>query len=366
MSDTILLNDDCKKILSEIKDQFFQCVITSPPYWQKRKYEVGDLVWNNNDNCEHSWNVIEYKDPNSSGGFSKKQVTNRGSYFDASVSMFCSKCNAWKGQLGQEPDYNLYINNLCSVFDKAKRILRNDGTLFVNIADKMSSKSGGMGLSDRNRINKGQPKLSKSNNELLDFEQPITNLPDKCQVCVPERFVIEMINRGWILRNKIIWHKPNQYPESCKDRFTVDFEYVYFFTKKTKYKFNQQLEPYTKELNRWGGNALKADGESNWSKETGQDIYRNRKLRPNEEGRNMRCVWSISTKRSGYKHYASYPEELVKRLVLAGSSDGDWILDPFSGIATTGLVARQLNRNYVGVELSKKYHNYAKDRLGIK
>ncbi|MEA2016486.1 MAG: site-specific DNA-methyltransferase, partial [Actinomycetota bacterium] len=241
----------------------------------------------------------------------------------------------------------------------------------------------------------------------------VKDLPIKCLLQIPSRFAIEMVNRGWILRNTIIWHKPNCMPSSAKDRFTVDFEYVYFFTKSKKYYFEQQFEDYG----------------------TGQTSYRDRDMRPNEQGRNKRTVWTINTKPFKEAHFAVFPEELVETPIKAGCpkyickkcgkarmkiidnservntrpgldtgsmKSGKDIdpnkelhksdlskyrqqikykeigytdcgcgkgfkpgidLDPFMGAGTVGIVAKKLGRNYIGIELNPEYCKIAEARI---
>ena len=181
---------------------------------------------------------------------------------------------------------------------------------------------------------------------------------------IPERFALGMIDSGWILRNQIIWHKPNQMPQSATDRFTVDFEKIFFFVKQsTGYYFEQQLEPYTKPLDRWGGTDLEANGDSTWDNGTGQTAYRNRNMRPNPEGKNMRTVWSINTVPYSEAHFATYPEKLVERMIKSGCPENGVVLDPFMGAGTTGLVARKLNRNYIGFEINADYLKLANNRI---
>jgi site-specific DNA-methyltransferase (adenine-specific) len=152
-------------------------------------------------------------------------------------------------------------------------------------------------------------------------------------------------------------------PANVRDRFTVDFEPVFFFTKKQQYYFMQQLEPYVKPLNRWAGDNLTARGQSTWANGTGQKIYRNRNMRPNSEGRNMRTVWSINTQAFKGAHFAAYPEQLVERLLLAGCPPAGVVLDPFLGAGTTAIVAQRLWRSYVGIELNPEYVKMAEERL---
>ena len=152
-------------------------------------------------------------------------------------------------------------------------------------------------------------------------------------------------------------------PSSADDRFTVDFEKIYFFVKSKKYFFEQQFDKYVKPMNRWGGDKLKANGKSEWDNGTGQDTYRNRKMRPNNNGRNKRCVWDINTKPCADAHFATFPEALVEPMVKAGCPVGGVVLDPFMGSGTTAVVARKLGRQYLGIELNPKYIKIANDRL---
>ena len=166
------------------------------------------------------------------------------------------------------------------------------------------------------------------------------------------------------LRNQIIWHKPNQMPSSAADRFTVDFEKIFFFVKQsTGYYFEQQLEPYTEPMNRWAGDNLEANGKSDWDNGTGQSTYRNRNMRPNPDGKNMRTVWSINTKPFPDAHFAIFPETLVERMIKSGCPENGIVLDPFMGAGTTAVTARKLNRNYIGYDLNPDYVKMANDRL---
>jgi DNA modification methylase len=146
-------------------------------------------------------------------------------------------------------------------------------------------------------------------------------------------------------------------PSSANDRFTVDFEYLFFFSKERKYYFEKQLEPYTEPMNRWGGNKLKATGSSSWDSDTGQSTYRDRNLRPDPKGRNMRCVWKISTKALQEAHFAVYPEELCKIPIQAGCPKNGIVLDPFMGSGTTAAAAKKLSRNFIGFDINPEYCN---------
>jgi len=187
----------------------------------------------------------------------------------------------------------------------------------------------------------------------------------KNKICGSSEKIKLKYNNLYFLANGIWTHncKPNAMPSSAKDRFTVDFEYLYFFVKSKKYYFEQQLEPYTKPMNRWGGEKLNADGESNWDEGTGQKSYRDRNMRPNPKGRNKRCVWKINTKSYKGAHFAVYPEELIEAPIKAGCPENGIVLDPFMGAGTTALVAKKSGKNFIGYELNPEYIEIIKKRL---
>ena len=256
-------------------------------------------------------------------------------------------------QLGCEKNFKDFVNNLCNVFDEVQRVLKPTGTCFVNLGDTFNGSK--LGNDDTKNKNVNSKTFKKDKDK---------NIKSKSLCMIPERFAIEMIDRGWILRNQIIWHKPNQMPSSAKDRFTVDFEKIFFFVKQpTDYYFEQQLEPYTSPMNRWGGDKLDANGESTWDGGTGQTTYRTRNMRPNEDGKNMRTVWSINTEPSTEAHFATYPQRLVERMLKAGCPENGIVLDPFFGSGTTGVYARKSNRNFIGIELNPEYVKIAENRL---
>ncbi|HVB24076.1 MAG TPA: site-specific DNA-methyltransferase [Ktedonobacteraceae bacterium] len=232
-------------------------------------------------------------------------------------------------ELGLEPTYTEYINKLCDVFDEVKRVLKPTGSCWVNLADNFSG-SGGKRKSSKMR--------SKRTAYLggVGVHIPPTNIPKKSLCLIPFRFAIEMVRRGWILRNTIIWQKVNATPDSMKDRFTIDFEYLFFLSKSPRYYFNQQFEPTVDAKTRQNGQL--------W--------------------RNKRSVWTISTRPSRYPgHYATYPEELVETPIRAGSQPGGIVLDCFSGTSTTCAVAKRLGRQYIGIELNETYVELGNKRL---
>ena len=233
-----IIQGDCLEVLKGMQSESVDCSVTSPPYWALRDYKIEPIVWDGDSNCEHEWTDEIKKWHSDRGNGNVKEVFDASFQVNGTKHSFCSKCNAWRGQLGLEPTFELYIQHLCDIFDEVKRVLKKEGTCWVNLGDTFSG-SGGSGGSggDYNQggMREGQPR----------FKQTKPNdLSPKSLCMIPYRFAIEMQNRGWTLRNILIWWKPNCMPSSAKDRFTVDFEPVFFFSKSKKYYFETQYEPH--------------------------------------------------------------------------------------------------------------------------
>lgn len=255
-----VIQGDCLEVLKTFPDESINCCMTSPPYWALRDYGVD-------------------------------------------------------GQLGLEDTFQQYINKLCDIFDEVKRVLRKDGTLWVNIADTYFGGGNNRGnnspIYDKQKSNRGA-------NGQVQQDWSKINFKHKSLCNIPARFSIEMQNRGWILRNVIIWHKPNCMPSSVKDRFTVDFEYLYFFVKNKKYWFETQYEPtalstITRGQYGWRGREIEGIGRNQpQATEKMGDRW------CNPSGRNKRTVWTITTKPFKEAHFATYPEALCKTPIKAG------------------------------------------------
>jgi len=373
-----ILCGDALEILKQIPDESINCVITSPPYWSLRDY--GTAKWEGGIlGCNHK--VGRFTTPHSI-----KQGSNKGSG-NFQAKEICPKCGAKRidNQVGLEKTFDEYVTKLCDIFDEAKRALKKDGTCWVNIGDTFAGSLCGYGAKNDSKtgfqkapINAGfygsskqkPPSAKAIYHEIKRYggRGKTKEVPAKSLCLIPFRFVIEMINRGWILRNTIIWHKSNCMPASVKDRFTVDFEYIFFFVKNKKYWFEQQFEKYQ-------NSTLKRVKYGCKSKKTDTGIYGGmnleRQLKAFDKikfgqipGRNKRCVWTINTKPSGQKnHYASYPETLCVIPIKAGCPEGGIVLDPFCGTGTSCVVTKKLNRNYIGIDLSPEYVEISKKRI---
>jgi len=259
-------------VLKTFPDESINCCVTSPPYWALRDYGTDGVVWDGDADCEHEWGISKIHKTNLQVGNPEFQRPWRKNASGVSLTNFCNKCGVWKGQLGLEPDFNLYIKHLCDIFDEVKRVLRKDGTCWVNLGDTY-------GGNNSRGSNGGRAGFGN------EREGIFSRFESKNLCNIPSRFSIEMQNRGWILRNKIIWHKPNCMPSSVTDRFTVDFEEIFFFVKNKKYWFEQQFE----------GTQC-------------QDT----------KGRNKRTVWKIPTQPFPDAHFAVFPEKLVETPIKAG------------------------------------------------
>lgn len=266
-----------------------------------------------------------------------------------------------KKQIGLESSFTEYLDKLLAVFDEVKRVLKQSGTCWVVIGDTYGGSTAAAGqLINKNKTKSGKPKHSL--NKIYNKGKYA-----KCLLQIPARFAIGMIERGWILRNEIIWHKPNLLPQSMRDRFTMDFEKIFFFTKNKKYFFRQQFEPL-KNPERLKRRYFNPDREHKWWNSdlklpVNSISMEKSRAKALLTGRNKRSVWTIGT--SGFKgnHFAVFPEKLIETPIKAGCPVGGIILDPFMGSGTSAAAARNLGRNYFGIELNPAYVKMARRRL---
>lgn len=245
-----------------------------------------------------------------------------------------------EGQLGLEYTTEEFIQSLFDIFHEVKRVLKDEGSLWINIRDTYSKGIGRCGVKN------------------------------KSLCMIPERLIIRLLDDGWILRNDIIWHKPNAMPDSCKTRFTVDYEHVYFLTKIGKdYYFEAQYEPFTSDI--YNRKATEDKGDSKRVRLAKTGVVRhgtdnstlNDPSKWSEKGRIKRTTWSIPVKPYKEAHFATFPIELIETPIEASCPIGGIVLDPFMGAGTTGLVAKEKGRNYVGIELNEEYIKIANKRI---
>lgn len=267
------------------------------------------------------------------------------------------------GQLGLEPTMQEYIIRLVEVFTEVKRVLTDDGTLWVNIADGYA----------------GSGKAKSS-------------LPAKNLMLIHQRFAIAMQDAGWIVRDEVVWAKPNPMPESVRDRMTASTEKIFMFTKRPKYFFDSTAaiepavgfnnEPVAGSLGNLGNAQSRRRNKGNrktyrGGKYTNQNTFDNSaRLEANSHGnsvnengtRRMRNVWNIATATGGSKviiHYAKFPDELAKRCILLSTVEKDCVLDPFAGSGTTCRMANRYGRRYIGIDINPEYCKAAEADIPI-
>ena len=298
------------------------------------------------------------------------------------------------GQLGLEKTPEEYTEKMVQVFREVKRVLRGDGTLWLNLGDSYA----GSGMASGRCWEDGKiPNMSKkqgTNTGSLKEKMIIPNgLKPKDLIGIPWRVAFALQADGWYLRQDIIWHKPNPMPESVKDRCTKSHEYMFLMSKNGRYYYDADAirEDCVWDLDGGGTNKRKArqhDGNKNnpdnmingirkikipggWDNKPGSHATIHRTGRTEAEyqeaetknGRNKRSVWTIATQPYSEAHFATFPPKLIEPCIFAGSREGDVVLDPFFGAGTTGLVCEKYGRKWIGIELSESYAEIAAKRI---
>ncbi len=298
---TKILIGDCIEQMRTLPDRSVHCCVTSPPYWGLRDYGVA-------------------------------------------------------GQIGLEKTPKEYVTKLVAVFQEVKRVLRDDGTLWLNLGDSYATTGDvGVGGSEKQNSNRGSVKY---HGDILP------DVRSKNLVGIPWRVAFALQADGWILRQDIIWAKPSPMPESVTDRCTKAHEYIFLLVKSSKYYYNQDaiMEPAVtgwksmtfipSEKDKLGGTRTAQGGCSS----------NNRTDQPNYT-RNKRSVWTVASQPYADAHFATFPPKLIEPCILAGCPKGGTVLDPFGGSGTTGKVTNELmNRDCILIELNPKYWDMAKTR----
>ena len=258
-------------------------------------------------------------------------------------------------QIGQESSPEEYIQNLVEVFREVRNVLTEDGTLWLNIGDSYYNYRPGKGQSLVKQT------VSNSKQDLPDKcarrGNKLEGLKEKDLIGIPWMLAFALRADGWYLRQDIIWHKPNPMPESVKDRCTKSHEYLFLLSKNKRYYYDNDA---IKEPAKDWGTRDRTNGKYH-NKGTGLTPHSG--LSKSYPTKNKRSVWSITNKPYKGAHFATFPPDLVEPCILAGSQVGDIILDPFMGSGTTAMVAKHLDRYYLGCELHEGYGNLIQDRL---
>ena len=310
---------DALEILQSFPNAWVNCIVTSPPYWGLRDYE-------------HPL------------------------------------------QVGMEKTPSEYIERLSKIFLEARRVLKDDGTLWLVIGDsyvggKGQSGNSGSGYQEDRRqrgesLNAGYQTVGgKKRTKPTDDRKMMKKerLKSKDLIGIPWRLALALQQDGWYLRQDIIWHKPNPMPESVRDRCTSSHEYIFLFSKSQQYYYNQDA---IREPHKYDGRkdttfkgAVKLKDDTHTMHEKGMDRWKN------PLGKNKRSVWTVPVKSYPEAHFAVYPEELIEPCILAGCPEDGTVLDPFMGSGTTAQVAMMNGRNSIGIELNESYGDLISNRI---
>jgi len=311
-----LYNADCQDILRGVDSESINCVVTSPPYWGLRNYQVD-------------------------------------------------------GQIGLEKTPEEYVGKLVEIFREVRRVLKPQGTLWLNLGDSYNGSqkgSGGIGeLSTKQNSNKGANFAVGG----IGIKVDVSDLKPKDLCGIPWRVALALQADGWWLRQDIIWAKPNPMPESVIDRCTKSHEYIFLLTKSAKYYYDHEsikedsVDPESHEGRRFRGRVAIydagaiPDGRGNTIHSGGNQI-----LGKKYEKRNKRSVWTVNVQANGSDiHFATFSEDLIRPCLLAGCPAGGVVMDCFMGTGTVGVLAKKLRLSFVGIELNKAFFELSKQNI---
>lgn len=357
-----ILVGDCIEQLKTLPNESIDCCVTSPPYYGLRDYGTGKWIGGDPD-CPH-YRTTKKSDATATGH--KAMMDGGHPVGDAIYKTICPLCGAVREdkQIGLEENPEQYVQRLVEVFREVKRVLKNDGTLWLNIGDSWWG-SGSRGY-DFTKNSKGMGEVQMGSKGTLQLSNPPKlvgsqgDYKDKDIIGIPWMLAFALRADGWYLRQDIIWSKPNPMPESVRDRCTKSHEYIFLLTKSKKYHYDSdaikekaKTKPQKRNKHNEGYQADYAKGDrfSDGDRVYGADGFRNK-----------RDVWSVPLHPLKEAHFATFPEKLIEPCVLAGCIQGGIVLDPFFGSGTTGVVALKHGRDFVGCELNPEYVEIAKRR----
>ena len=314
MRDEVLYGD-CLTRLKDVPEGCAQTCVTSPPYYGLRDYGTrrwfgGDLA------CEHDQGIEHGPHHPGQVEQTKWKTAEAAGKGQTATTHSCTKCSAWFGQLGLEPTPEMYVEHLVEVFRGVRRVLRDDGTLWLNLGDSYANDTKWGGAT------------SGKHTQALHGSTNVGRLAAKNLIGIPWMTAFALRADGWVLRSEIIWHKPNTMPESVEDRPTRAHEHVFLLTKSQTYFY---------------------DADAIREKTT-------------DGARNKRTVWTINTEPYKGAHFAVMAPELAITCIRAGSKPGDLVVDPFTGSGTTLQFAKDFDRDFLGIEVNEDYRALIEQR----
>ena len=347
--------------LKQLEDCSVDCCVTSPPYYGLRDY--GTAEWIGGDaSCDHKGKPFATKsniNRNCGNGVDRKNAEDT-----EPMKSVCTKCGAIRvdEQIGLEETPEEYITKLVDVFREVRRVLHDDGTLWVNVADSYSkSESNNGGYSAKSTLVGFSSENTKGRTaNKSGFSKRLTcSCKPKDLIGIPWMLAFALRGDGWYLRQEIIWAKPNPMPESVTDRCTKSHESIFLLSKSARYYFDAQAiaEPtVTRDDSDRDRDLSKLNNCAGRTRMGG--------LKTNDyETRNKRDVWTMSSQPFSGAHFATFPMALPETCILAGSRIGGTVLDPFNGAGTTGIAAMNNGRNYIGVDLNAEYLDITRRRF---
>jgi len=388
---------DCREIMATYPEDSVDLVVTSPPYWGLRDYGGSPQVYGGNPTCEHQWVDKKAKLNNENRQGLSSNTLNVGEKaqnlhgYGESLQSYCFKCGAWRGSLGLEPHPQMFIDHLVEISREIKRVIKPRGSFWLNLGDTYCGSWGSYG--NRKELTGKESTQREKKSEYIDRraykntkqKPPSANnfkdsnwLQPKQLLGIPWRVATALQHDGWILRNCVIWYKPNHMPESVRDRLTKSYEFFFFFVKQRKYYFDLDAirEPVQTENRDYlqqdynGKYKETIDHETlgspraryNRNKTPGMNIAEYRTSRRelglpegNINGKNPGDVWEVNTHPFPGSHFAVFPPDLIEPIIKSSSPPNGTILDPFAGSGTALRVARKLGRKFIGIELNPEY-----------
>ena len=348
---------DSREVLKEFPDKCVDTCITSPPYWGLRDY--GTSTWVDGDkNCTHRRDTKK-SDKCITGHKNFDEMLGVG---DAIYKSECKRCGAKRvdNQIGLEDEVSDYIEQIVDVFSEVHRILKDDGTLWLNLGDSYAGSTGKSG-----GVSEIQSVKRQLDTGSIGSLRPakVAGLKRKDLIGVPWRAAFALQKYGWYLRQDIIWHKPNPMPEPANDRCVKSHEYMFLLSKNPQYYFDADSikEPSITPTTGTSWKQRKLDGEPMRHGLQGAAAVGAGNFKTYEK-RNKRSVWTVPTKPYAGAHFATFPPELITDCIIAGSREGGIVLDPFMGSGTIAEYSKRLGRLYTGVELNEEYHALIKQR----
>lgn len=386
MSVEIIIGDALTELRRLPADSVDMCC-TSPPYWGLRDYGTGE--WQGGDHeCQHRSPTMRGDRNEDRAKLAGSDATNMAQLLLAQRSA-CGKCGAVKvdHQLGLEPNWQTHVEVMADLFEEVRRVLKPAGTLWLNYGDSYATSVNGRSAADTK---------ATGNDDRTFRDKPFSTvqgvLKPKDLCGIPWRVAFALQERGWWLRQDIIWSKPNPMPESITDRCTKAHEYLFLLAKRERYYFDAEAiaEPIAaasiarlsqdvdaqaaslrvpgktngpmKAVSRTSGNKTRKPGVARGCPEgTGSNVCGS--VPWEGSTRNKRSVWTVATQPFSEAHFATFPPELIEPCIKAGCPVGGTVLDPFGGAGTTGLVADRLQRNAILIELNPEYAAMARRRI---